>query len=122
MEDNSVPRDHVSDSFGRNDDSLERNIKSRSTWLRLFSMCVMVLLYGVSRVVVAAVVLIQAFMLLFKGKTNQPLMELGQSLATYTYQIVRYLTFNTEERPYPFDQEWPRERPEFRADDENDTL
>jgi hypothetical protein len=32
---------------------------------------------------------------------------LGQALATYTYQIIRYLTFNTEERPFPFDSDWP---------------
>jgi hypothetical protein len=120
MEEKSAPRDHVSDSFDHDDDSLEHNVKSRSTWLRLFFMCVMVLLYGVSRVVVAAVVVIQFFTLLFRGKTNEPLVDLGQSLATYTYQIVRYLTFNTEERPYPFDQEWPRERPEFQAKDAND--
>ena len=30
----------------------------------------------------------------------------GQSLATYTYQIVMYLTFNTEEQPFPF-ADWP---------------
>lgn len=122
MEDNLPPRDHVTDASDVEDDSLEHNVKSRSTWLRLFFMCVMVLLYGVSRVVVAAIVLIQFFTLLFKGTTNEPLKELGQSLATYTYQILRYLTFNTEERPYPFDLEWPKQPSEFGAADANEGL
>ncbi|MEJ2140219.1 MAG: DUF4389 domain-containing protein [Gammaproteobacteria bacterium] len=26
-------------------------------------------------------------------------------MATYTYQIIRYLTFNTDERPFPFDSD-----------------
>jgi hypothetical protein len=68
---------------------------------------VMVLLYSVSRVVVSVVVLLQFFWVLFTVETNKPLEKLGQSLATYTYQIIRYLTFNTEERPFPFDLDWP---------------
>jgi hypothetical protein len=83
------------------------NLKKRSTWLRLFFMLVMVVLYSVSRVVVSVVVLLQFFWVLFTAETNKPLEKLGQSLATYTYQIIRYLTFNTEERPFPFDIDWP---------------
>jgi hypothetical protein len=86
---------------------VKENLKKRSTWLRLFFMFVMVLLYSVSRVVVSVVVLLQFFWVLFTSETNKPLENLGQSLATYTYQIIRYLTFNTEERPFPFDLNWP---------------
>jgi hypothetical protein len=50
---------------------------------------------------------LQFFSVLFTAETNKPLVTFGQSLATYTYQIVRYLTFNTEQRPFPFDLEWP---------------
>lgn len=87
--------------------SLKKNLKSRSTWLRLFFMLVVVLLYSVSRLVVSAVVVLQFFWVLFTGGTNKRLVDLGQALATYTYQIICYLTFNTEERPFPFDADWP---------------
>ena len=87
------------------------NVKSRSTWLRLFFMIVVVFLYGVSRVVVGAVVVLQFFYVLFSGETNKRLEQLGQALATYTYQIIRYLTFNTEARPFPFDADWPKGPP-----------
>ena len=99
------PSDYEHES--REESSLERNIKARSTWLRLFFMLVVVLLWGVSRVVVGATVFIQFFFVLFTGETNTGLRQLGQSLATYSYQIIRYLTFNTEERPFPFDAPWP---------------
>lgn len=96
------------DEHGPDEESpLERNIKSRSTWLRLFFMLVMILLYGVSRIVVGAAVVIQFFFVLFTGRSNAGVRQLGQSLATYTYQIIRYLTFNTDERPFPFDSDWP---------------
>jgi Flp pilus assembly protein TadB len=87
--------------------AVKENLKKRSTWLRLFFMLVMVVLYWVSRVVVSVVVLLQFFWVLFTAETNKPLEKFGQSLATYTYQIIRYLTFNTEERPFPFDLDWP---------------
>jgi hypothetical protein len=39
---------------------------------------------------------------LFAGKTNPRLLRLGQSIATYIYQIIQLLTFNSEYKPYPF--------------------
>lgn len=87
--------------------SFTSNIKSRTAWLRLFFMLVVVLLYGVSRIVTGAVVILQFFWVLFTGGTNKQLRELGQALATYTYQIILYLTFNSEQRPFPFDTDWP---------------
>ena len=86
---------------------VKENMKRGSTWLRLFFMLVVIILYSVSRVVVSVVVLLQFFSVLLSGETNKSLETFGQSLATYTYQIVRYLTFNTEERPFPFDLDWP---------------
>jgi hypothetical protein len=94
------------------EEPIKHHIKSRTTWLRLFFMLVVVLLYGVSRVVMGAVVVLQFFWLLFTGDTNTRLRNLGQSLATYTYQIILYLTFNTEQRPFPFDAEWPAGPPQ----------
>ena len=87
--------------------SFSGNIKSRSSWLRLFFMLVVVVLYGISRIVTGAVVVLQFFWMLFTGGTNIKLRGLGQALATYTYQIILYLTFNSEQRPFPFDLNWP---------------
>ncbi|HEY8521844.1 MAG TPA: DUF4389 domain-containing protein [Gammaproteobacteria bacterium] len=91
---------------------LEENLRRGSTWLRLAFMLVMILLYGVSRVVAAVVVVLQFGFVLFTGSPNPRLLELGQSLATYTYQLIRYLTFNSDERPFPFDLDWPSGRSE----------
>ncbi len=108
------PRDHApGDVTGDDTDddggssTLEQNVKSKATWLRLFFMLIFVCLYFVSRVVLSAVVVVQFFWLLFNGTINESLRALGQSLASYTYQIIRYLTFNTNVRPFPFDSAWP---------------
>jgi hypothetical protein len=68
------------------------------------------LCYAVARLVVGVVVLLQFLHVLFTGETNPRLKDLGLSLARYVYQVVEYLTFNTEVRPFPFDEEWPTAR------------
>lgn len=96
---------------GGDNEALKRNIKAGSTWLRLFFMIVVAFLYGISRVVVGAVVVLQFFWVLFTGSRNENLLQLGQSLATYTYQVISYLTFVSEERPFPIDADWPSGAP-----------
>ena len=109
MNETTPPPDHVQEdpADNQNDDSrLEDNLKSRSTWMRLLFMILFIALWSISRVVVFAVVVLQFFWVLIGGETNSRLAEFGQSLATYSYQIVLYLTFNTEEQPFPF-SDWP---------------
>ncbi|MDJ0928530.1 MAG: DUF4389 domain-containing protein [Gammaproteobacteria bacterium] len=91
----------------REQSDLERNVKSQSTWLRLLFMIIIVLLLGLARVVTAAVVILQFFWVLFTGAPNPQLAALGQSLATYSYEAIQYLVFNSEQRPFPFDLAWP---------------
>ncbi len=110
MNESMPPTDHVTgdqpDEQDRNDSTIEENLKSRSTWLRLLFMILFLALWSISRVVVFTVVVLQFFWVLFAGETNARLGAFGQSLATYSYDIVMYLTFNTEEQPFPF-ADWP---------------
>jgi hypothetical protein len=70
-------------------------------------MFVFALLYGLSRIVLAAVVVIQFFCVLLTGETKSELKSFGHSLAIYSYQIVEFLTFNSEKKPFPLDNAWP---------------
>jgi Domain of unknown function (DUF4389) len=47
--------------------------------------------------------------LLFTGGRNARVLSLGASLSAYAYQIFRYLTYNSELRPFPF-TDWPADR------------
>jgi hypothetical protein len=110
------PMDHVPPESESTDDSkpseLKQNVKRRSTWLRLVFMIVLGFLWGISRFVTAAVVIIQFFYVLLTAETNEQLKTLGHSLAIYSYEITDFLTFNTEVKPFPFDSEWPTELPQ----------
>jgi hypothetical protein len=99
----------------RNDSSekpseLEQNLRAHSTWLRLVFMIVIAICHELARLVGSVIVLLQFLHVLFTGKPNERLLDVGLSLAQYVYQVVEYLTFNTEVRPFPFDAEWPAPR------------
>ena len=91
---------------------IEQNLKSRTTWLRLLFMCIYGLLAGLACMVASVVVVLGFLMVLFTGKVNQELRQLGQGIASYLFQIVRYLTFNTDDKPFPFGTGWPSETSE----------
>jgi hypothetical protein len=74
-------------------------------------MAVFVAIYMITRIVFGALVVFQFLWVLFTAETNQQLTGLGQSLATYTYQIMRYLSFNSDDKPFPFSAEWPTGAP-----------
>jgi hypothetical protein len=86
------------------------HVRSKSTWLRLLYMLLFAAAWGLTRVVVGAVIVLQFLWLLFTGATNPRLTVFGQGLATYTYEILLYLTFNTDRRPWPF-ADWPHGPP-----------
>ena len=113
MTSSDQPKDHAppaadsDERSGTND--LEKNVKTRSTWVRLFFMFIVSFLYGLSRLVIPAVVGIQFFHVLFTGDTNDQLKRFGHSLAIYSFEAVDYLTFNTEIKPFPLDAAWPED-------------
>jgi|TARA_B100001750_G_scaffold69203_1_gene55241 hypothetical protein len=111
VSDEFEPLDHTEDQRTQKNAALQENLKSRTTWLRLFFILVFVALYSISRIVIGAVIISQFVFVLITGQKNERLNGLGQGLATYTYHIVLYLTFNTEVRPYPFEMDWPNGPP-----------
>jgi hypothetical protein len=118
------PMDHVppeGDTTGGSQRSdLEKNMTARSTWLRLIFMIIVGFLYAISRVVTGAVIIIQFFNVLITGKTNEQLKTLGHSLAIYSLQVVDFMTFNTETRPFPFDAAWPSALPQAASGETDD--
>jgi hypothetical protein len=66
--------------------------------------------YGVAELLLLVTAVFQFLYLLVTGKTVERLLIFGENLSRYFYQIIRYLTFNTEERPFPF-SDWPGAAP-----------
>jgi hypothetical protein len=106
MNSNGPPKDHVEerDDYG---DETDDNLGSKATWQRLLFMFIMAVIFGLGVSVGFIVILLQFFWVLFKGEPKDELAAIGRQLGAYAREIVLYLTFNTDERPFPFDRDWP---------------
>lgn len=80
--------------------------RSKSTWLRGLMMIVFAVCLGIAKFVMGAVVIFQFLHLLILGRTNTNLLEFGGQLSRYQYQIMLFLTFNSDEQPFPV-ADWP---------------
>jgi len=85
---------------------LKAHITDMNVWMRLLFMLLFGAIYAVTRFVLIVVVILQFMWVLFTADKNRPLLNFGNQLSTFVYQIYRYLTFNTEHRPFPF-SDWP---------------
>jgi len=93
-----------------NTDELKKNIKDSSVWKRLLFMILFSILYSAAEVVLAVVVLYQFLSILITADKNEKVLSFGAQISTYAYQIFSYLTFNTENKPFPM-SDWPSDNP-----------
>ncbi len=89
-------------------ENIKENVTRRSIWLRLVFMIVLSLAFSVAEFITLAVVAFQFLASLFTGQPNDQLTRFGRNLARYLQQIIVYVTFATEEKPFPFTP-WPNE-------------
>ncbi len=92
------------------EDDLQSSPQEPSIWKRALYMVLFVIIYSVSEFVIYAVVIFQFFAVLITGRSNERLLVFGQSLSTFVYQIMRFLTFNSEQHPFPIGP-WPAGTP-----------
>ncbi len=78
----------------------------RAIWVRGVLMLLMAVLWHVAEMVLWVVAVIQFVLSLVSGAPNARLVALGSSLGRYMQQIVAFLTFVSEEAPFPF-ADWP---------------
>lgn len=86
--------------------SREKNLKDSSTWKRVLYMLLFALAYSVAEFVLIAVAVVQVLIKLVTGDINENLKILGKQTSLYIYDVMLFLTFNTEKKPFPFST-WP---------------
>ena len=63
-------------------------------------------LIGITKFVTLIVAVVQFIVVVVTGERNANLLHFGKSISTYQYQILLFLTFNSESLPFPIG-EWP---------------
>jgi hypothetical protein len=100
--------------------SVSDNLKSKSSWLRGLYILLFALLYSIAEVVLWAIVLFQFGSQLLVAHPNPRLLAFSRGLTAYIYLILQYLTYRSDDKPYPFD-EWPSAGPCDEATPESGT-
>ena len=84
------------------------NLVDGSIWMRGFHMLLFSIAYNVVEAMLALIVVFQFFCALITGKVNEPLLKFSKNGSLYIQEVLEFLTFNSEIRPFPF-TEWPSE-------------
>ncbi len=87
-------------------EEIRENLLSATTWIRFIFMLFFAVIGYIALGITMLVVLFQFVIVLLTGKLNERILPLGQSLSTYVHQILLYLTYNSDEKPFPFGA-WP---------------
>lgn len=87
-------------------EEIKQRIQKRENWQRGLFMFFFMFIYGISNSLVIGILFFQFATLILTGKTNEFLLGFSQSLSIYIHQIINFLTFNSEQRPFPFST-WP---------------
>lgn len=95
---NSVHQDDVGD----NENDLKSKLLSADHWLRFVFMVLFVVIAVVTSYVAALLIVVQFIFALVKGESDKKLQSFGANLSQYVFQILSFLTYNSEEKPFPF--------------------
>ncbi|MCP4286844.1 MAG: DUF4389 domain-containing protein [Gammaproteobacteria bacterium] len=90
--------------------SQEVQSKTNEIWFRGLYMLLFLAILGLVKGVVFVVAVIQFILVAVNKTANMPLRNFGQGLSTYLYHITQFLIFNTDNKPFPF-EDWSSEPP-----------
>ncbi|MES2676335.1 MAG: DUF4389 domain-containing protein [Pseudomonadota bacterium] len=96
-------------------EQLTSNLKSSKHWLRLVFMLIFAALLQLASIVMWVLVIAQFLFSLFTGEDNVKLRKFGESLSAYIFHTLKFLSYNSEEKPFPF-SDWPVTRDPVVAD------
>ncbi len=82
-------------------------LEKPSRWQRLIPMIILLIGFSLAEAVYYLLALVQFIWAMIEGKPNERLTKFGESLAEWVRQNGRYLSYATEEKPFPW-TEWPK--------------
>jgi hypothetical protein len=86
--------------------TVQENVKNVDTWLRGLFIVIFGIIFYALVTIIWLLVIFQFVTAVVSGSPNANLKDFSESLSKYAYQVLRYMTFGTEERPWPFSP-WP---------------
>lgn len=90
-----------------NNHEIKSNLTSSKHWLRLLFMLVFAAVLQVASIIMWVLVIAQFIFSLVTGEDNVQLRKFGHSLSIYIFNTLKFLTYASEVKPFPF-SDWPQ--------------
>ncbi|MGS2717084.1 DUF4389 domain-containing protein [Eionea flava] len=98
----------INEASSETSGELKTRLLSPEHWLRGLFMLMFVVIACVASYVMLVLVIIQFVFALITGSSEERLQAFGGQLSQYLYQILRFITYNDEQKPFPF-SDWPND-------------
>ena len=84
-------------------DNIIGNLKQGSAWVRVILMIAFaVVLYVIIPAIVLVLMLTQTLFVFITGDSNVNLRVLGTALSKYIFEVLQFLSYASDNRPFPF--------------------
>lgn len=87
---------------GINDEELKKHVKDKDTWLRFVYLVAFAFIFYFLAILTFGISVFQFLSKLFSGSVFEGLVDIGDNVATYLSQVTRFMTFASDEKPFPF--------------------
>ena len=81
---------------------MARTSERKEAWFRIIVAIISGIILAVWKVLIVMFTVLNWIIVVFSGKRNKSLAELSEYWNTEIYKYVRYLTFVSNKRPFPF--------------------
>lgn len=98
------------------------NISSRKHWTRILYMILFAFVLYIVICLVGLIAVVQVIFSLFTGKANTDLKAFSEDLTDYTRQIVAFLLYIDNRRPFPFNSLDDDDEDVSATESDNDTV
>jgi hypothetical protein len=86
--------------------AFKNNLTSEAFWLRLVFMLLSLLLVEIAASILVLLVIGQFLYRLFNVSSHQAMLKFSNSLGRFILHSYRFLSYQTESKPFPF-SDWP---------------
>lgn len=107
MSDETHPNSSNNQSSGSDRDALKNKLLNPKHWIRLLLMVLMfIILFTLVKFILSIALIVQWALVLFTGEPNARLLHFTKGLNRYGYQIMEFISYNSELKPFPL-SDWP---------------
>jgi hypothetical protein len=99
---------YMSHPYGDKDQDQLAQPDRSSVWKRGLIMLLLMFCFGIAQSVLYAIAVAQFLWMLIIGERNVPLAQFGGSLGLWLAETARFLSGDTEEKPFPW-RPWPQD-------------